>query len=52
MNKSVSVCLVAWMMVVASAASRGQGSAQGPGQGSAQGSAHSTLINQYLRHVS
>jgi mono/diheme cytochrome c family protein len=47
MNKSVSVCLVAWMLVVASAASRGQGSAQGPGQGSAQGSAHSTLINQY-----
>ena len=36
MNKGVSVCLVAWMMVVASVASRGQSSAQSPGQSSAQ----------------
>ena len=47
MNKGVSVCLVAWMIVVATVASRGQSSAPAPGSDSAARLQPGALINQY-----
>ena len=44
MNKGVSVCLVAWMIVVASVASRGQTPGQTPGP---TPTPHGALINRY-----
>jgi mono/diheme cytochrome c family protein len=51
MTKGVWVLLVAWIVVLATAAGQGQGSgvasAQGQGVASARGSAQGALINQY-----
>jgi cytochrome c551/c552 len=51
MTKGVWVFLVAWIVVLATAAGQGQGSAQGSAQGSTQvrsdGSPQGALINQY-----
>jgi hypothetical protein len=51
MIRSVWFGLVAWIVVLATAAGQGQGSAQSSGEGSAQvrtqGSPHGALINQY-----
>ena len=52
MTKGVWVLLVAWIVVLATAAGQGQGSAQGQGvssaqEGPTQGSAQGALINQY-----
>jgi mono/diheme cytochrome c family protein len=47
MTKGVWVLLVAWIVVLATAAGQGQGSAQGSTQVRSEGSAQGALVNQY-----